>query len=126
MGRSSVVPRKRIPVSQDNRQYLTDTMAYEHTFDETIDRLQDEMEDMTYDEKMEDIGARVRNGMEGFQEALAAITEMTRLQDERIEELQSTVKRETCREASFHTAMLLVCLLFYIYGSFFGLYMCRK
>lgn len=101
-------------------------MEYEDSFTDTMDRLEYEMEDMTYEEKMLYIGSTVKNGMEGFQEAMAGMAEMARLQKERIEELQSTVKRDACREASLHTAMFLVCILFYIYGSFFGLYMCRK
>ncbi len=125
MGRSSVLPRKRIPVSQDNRHH-PNRMAYTDEYEEALLQIREDMEDMTYDEKMEFCRVRAIHGIRGFQDAMLSLEEMMTLQEERIEELQTTVKRETFREASLHTVMLLVCILFYIYGSFFGLYMCRK
>ena len=101
-------------------------MAYTDEYTEALLQIREDMEDMTYDEKMEFCRVRAISGIRGFQDAMLSLEELMTIQDERIEELQSTVKREACREASLHTAMLMVCVLFYIYGSFFGLYMCRK
>ena len=101
-------------------------MAYTDEYTEALLQIREDMGDMTYDEKMEFCRVRAIAGIKGFQDAMLSLEELMTLQEERIEELQSTVKREACREASLHTAMLMVCVLFYIYGSFFGLYMCRK
>lgn len=79
-----------------------------------------------YEENIENATERMKNGMLGFQDAMEAISEIVVLQNNYIEELESTVKSETRRETSLHIAMFMVCVLCYIYGSFFGLYMGRK
>ena len=110
---------------------IPNRMAYHNTthsdnYDDGLSQTHEEMEDMTYDEKVAYAMLKVKNGMKGFQDAMVSLEVIMALQQERIEELESTVKIETRREASLHTAMFLVCVLCYVYGSFFGLYMCRK
>ncbi len=83
-------------------------------------------EEMTREEKIENASERMKKGMLGFQDAMEAVSEVLMLQETYIEELESTVKSETRRETSLHIAMFMVCVLCYIYGSFFGLYMGRK
>ena len=97
--------------------------TYHDEYDEAMSEIQEDMEDMAYEEKVDYAMLKVQDGMEGFQEAMATIVVMAKFQEERIKELERTGASE---KPPLHTAMFLVCVLFYVYGSFFGLYMCRK
>jgi hypothetical protein len=98
------LPRKRIPNHKTNRP---DRMTYT-----------DE-----YEEKIENATERMKNGMLGFQDAMEAISEVVMLQDSYIEELERTA---SCDRVRLHVTMFMVCVLCYIYGTYFGLYLGRK
>ena len=80
-------------------------------------------EEMTREEKIESASERMKNGMLGFQDAMEAVSEVLMLQETYIEELERTASSDGVR---LHVTMFMVCVLCYIYGTYFGLYLGRK
>ena len=98
-------------------------MTYTNEYTDALLQLREDMEDMTYDEKMDFCRVRTIVGIKGYQDAMVSIEEMMTLQEQRIEELERTTSCDTVR---LHVTMFMVCVLCYIYGTYLGLYLGRK
>ena len=74
---------------------------------------------------MTDFATRITDSIGAFQDTMELLQEDIDNQSMMIEDLEDENKRLRNRPSGILN-MFLICLLCYIYGAFFGMYMCPK